>query len=67
MKSLEEYRRWFEHQAQELPHAVRREVVHTLDTSDYRAICLGLTKLDDAGKLPKEWGPVLDDFCGLTA
>jgi hypothetical protein len=66
MKSLEEYRRWFQEKARELPDAVRREVEGTLNTSDYRSICFGLTRLSDAGKLPEEWSPVLTDFCFST-
>jgi hypothetical protein len=66
MKSLDEYCRWFMDKAQELPHPIRQEVMNTLDTSDYRAICFSLARLCDAGKLPKEWNTVLDDFCGRT-
>lgn len=66
MKSLEEYRKWFEAKAQELPHPVRQEVLDSLNTSDYRSICFALARLSDAGKLPQEWQPVLDDFCFLT-
>jgi hypothetical protein len=66
VKSLEEYRKWFEAKAQELPDPLRQEVLNSLNTSDYRSICFALARLSDAGKLPQEWEAVLDDFCGRT-
>jgi len=62
VNSLEDYYKWFNAKARELPYPDRLEVLNTIDTPDHRAMYRELLKLRESGKLPAEWNQVLDDF-----
>jgi hypothetical protein len=62
MNSLEDYYKWFNAKARELPYPDRLEVMNTVETTDHRKTYIELLKLRESGKLPAEWNPVLDDF-----